>query len=118
MGGLVVEVKGSCKRIHVKREARTWGNRQKEAHSRGNMEDKVSEDEHHGGGSWANMEVSEQLRTWLLMQDPSGRAVAPNMTQKAAVMAAPVNMVGVSGSVVLVIHLHLWAASQYGFSLK
>jgi hypothetical protein len=97
MGGLVVKVKGSHKRIHVKGEARTWGDRQKEAHSGGNVEDEVSEDDHHSGRPWANMGVCKWPRNWLLTRDSSGGTVASDMPQKVAAMAAPVNMAWVSG---------------------
>ena len=49
MGGLIVKVKSGHKRIYTEGESRAWGNGQKEAHSRGNVEDKVSEDDYHGG---------------------------------------------------------------------
>ena len=97
MGGLVIKVKDHHKRIHIKGEAGTWRDRQKEAHSRGNVEDEVAEDEHHGGGPCANMGVRKWPRTWLLTGDSSGGAVPSNMTQKVAAMAMPVNMAGVSG---------------------
>ena len=97
MGGLVVEIEGGRKRIYTKGEIGACGDRQKEAHSGGNVEDEVSEDDHHGGRPWANMGVCKWPGTWLLTGDSSGGAVAPNMPQKAAAMAAPVNMAGVSG---------------------
>jgi hypothetical protein len=97
MGGLVVKIEGGRKRIDTKGEIGARRDRQKEAHSGGNVEDEVSEDDHHGGRPWANMEVCKRPRTWLLTRDSSGGAVTSNMPQKAAVMAAPVDMAGVSG---------------------
>ena len=97
MGGLVVKIKGSRQRIYTRGESRAHGDGQKEAHSGGNVEDEVSEDDHHGGRPWANMGVYKWPGVWLLTGDPSGGAVAPNMPQKAAAMALPVNMAGVSG---------------------
>ena len=97
MGCLVIKVKGGCQGVHIKGESGAHGDRQKETHSRGNVEDEVSEDEHHGGRPWANMGVCKQPRTWLLTRDSSGGAVASDMSQKATAMAAPVSMAGVLG---------------------
>ena len=97
MGGLVVKVKGSRKQIHTIGESWARRNGQEETHSGGNMEDKVSEDDHHGGRPWANMGVCKWPRNWLLTRDSSGGTVSTDMSQKAAAMAAPVNMAGVSG---------------------
>ena len=97
MGGLVVKIEGGRKRIYTKGESRARRDRQKEAHSGGNVEDEVSEDDHHGGRPWANMGVCKWPRNWLLMGDSSGGAVSANMPQKATAMAAPVNMAGVLG---------------------
>jgi hypothetical protein len=97
MGSFVIKIKSSRQRIHTKGEGRARGDRQKEAHSGGNVEDEVSEDDHHGGRPWANMGVCKWPRTWLLTGDSSGGAVVPDMSQKATAMAAPVNMAGVSG---------------------
>ena len=97
MGGLVIKIKGCHKQIHTKEESGACGNRQKETHSGGDVEDEVSEDDHHGGRPWTNMGVCKWPGTWLLTGDSSGGAITPNMPQKAAAMAAPVNMVGVSG---------------------
>ena len=97
MGCFVVKIKGSRKRIYTKGESRARGNGQKEAHSRGNMEDEVSKDDHHGGQPWANMGACKRPRNWLLTRDPSGGAVSVDMPWKVATMAAPVNMAGVSG---------------------
>ena len=97
MGGLVVKVEGSRKRIYTRGEIRARRDRQEEAHSRGNVEDEVSEDNHHGGRPWANMGFCKWPRTWLLTRDPSGGAVASDMPQRATAMAAPVSMAGVSG---------------------
>ena len=97
MGGLVVEIEGGRKRIYTKGEIGARGNGQQEAHSGGNVEDEVSEDDHHGGRPWANMGVCKWPRTWLLTRDSSGGTVLMDMPQKAATMAAPVNMAGVSG---------------------
>ena len=41
--------------------------------------------------------VHKWPRGWLLTRDSSGGAVVLNMPQKVAAMAAPVNMVRVSG---------------------
>ena len=61
------------------------------------MEDEVSKDDHHGGQPWASMGVCKWPRNWLLTRDSSGGAVSTDMPQKAAMMAVPVNMAGVSG---------------------
>ena len=66
MGGLVVKVKGRCKQIYMKGESRAHGDGQKEAHSGGNVEDEVSEDDYHGGQPWANMGVCKRPGTRLL----------------------------------------------------
>ena len=97
MGCLVIKIKGGRKWIYIKGEARTWEDRQKEAYSRGNVEDEVSEDEHHGGGPWSNMGVCKSPGNWLLTRNSSGGTVVLNMPQKVAAMAAPVNMAGVLG---------------------
>ena len=49
MGGLIIEIKGSRKQIHMGGESRACGNGQKETHSGGDVEGKVSKDNHHGG---------------------------------------------------------------------